>query len=387
MRAVVAALGVGLAVGQGIPGECLNDYDSIFLYTDPIFSTTWKFDFSKLCNDAVDYVAVDNATNFKYYFNIGGYANEKCLPTYPERYLYGAAVQVSGPPPDCNTTKCFNPLTNATECCTGYCNVLGTGTPIWGVRDPYNLQSGGVTLTYYGVPPADAAPYKCGNDKNGNPISRSVQINLLCTRAQVELQIINVTETATCRYEINALSYHACGCESACTILGTVLRNCGDDGCGGYCSSAPLQGDCPYVNNKQQICSDVGVCCRPDCDARTCGDDGCGGSCGTCGAGQVCSGAQVCVSTVTPGPQFGVLYTSVGGSIVGSFFGGIGATLGCAGLFMFFLGGGRERFDRWRFAGESAGSGLLSGGARAQPPPGSSISQAASGGGYGSGAL
>ena len=124
--------------------------------------------------------------------------------------LYGAAVQVSGPPPDCNVTKCFNPITNATECCTGYCNVLGTGTPIWcvdfgsfatatdgrvhrsshntrftlsaaeqpcsfprssrhcrNVRDPTNLFTGGVTLTYYGVPPAAAAPYQCGTDKNG----------------------------------------------------------------------------------------------------------------------------------------------------------------------------------------------------------------------------
>lgn len=34
------------------------------MYTDPIFSTTWKFDFSALCNDAVDYVAVDNVTGF-----------------------------------------------------------------------------------------------------------------------------------------------------------------------------------------------------------------------------------------------------------------------------------------------------------------------------------
>ena len=37
---------------------------AIFMYTDPIFSTTWKFDFSSLCNDETDYVAFDNTTKF-----------------------------------------------------------------------------------------------------------------------------------------------------------------------------------------------------------------------------------------------------------------------------------------------------------------------------------
>ena len=35
-----------------------------FMYTDPIFSTTWTFDFSTLCNDETDYVAIDSKTNF-----------------------------------------------------------------------------------------------------------------------------------------------------------------------------------------------------------------------------------------------------------------------------------------------------------------------------------
>ena len=101
-------------------------------------------------------------------------------------------------------------------------------------------------------------------------------------------------------------------------MLGEVLKNCGDDGCGGYCSSAPLQGECPYVNDQPQTCGVDGLCCRRDCDARTCGDDGCGGSCGTCGNGQACTAAQVCVLTATPGPQFGIQYTTIGANIVGA---------------------------------------------------------------------
>lgn len=40
---------------------------AIFQYTDPIFSTTWKFDFSSLCNDETDYLVIDNTTSpFKF---------------------------------------------------------------------------------------------------------------------------------------------------------------------------------------------------------------------------------------------------------------------------------------------------------------------------------
>ena len=144
---------------------------------------------------------------FSYYFNICGYANKKCLPNFPERYVYGAAVQTTNfdTPPACNlangTGTCLNRLTNQSECCTAACEVLGTGTPIWFVArlpgcmcrpprpdslasglsdsahlpphccrqltDPGNPLTGGVLLTYYGVPPAAGAPFTCGNDANG----------------------------------------------------------------------------------------------------------------------------------------------------------------------------------------------------------------------------
>ena len=40
------------------------------------------------------------------------------------------------------------------------------------IADPLNPRTGGVTLTYYGVPPAADAPYKCGNDANGAYVIR-----------------------------------------------------------------------------------------------------------------------------------------------------------------------------------------------------------------------
>jgi hypothetical protein len=75
-----------------------------------------------------------------------------------------------------------------------------------------------------------------------------------------------------------------------------VLRECGDDGCGGSCGLCAADRSC-----------DGGACvCVPDCTGRTCGDDGCGGSCGSCrwwercwelpdtGASQCTAGALSC---------------------------------------------------------------------------------------------
>ena len=76
------------------------------------------------------------------------------------RSIYGAAVQVSGPPPTPNP-GCLHPSNNTFEPCTGYCEVLGTGTPIWSLTNPFNGRDGGITMTYYGVPPTENNPNKC----------------------------------------------------------------------------------------------------------------------------------------------------------------------------------------------------------------------------------
>ena len=37
-----------------------------------------------------------------------------------------------------------------------------------------------------------------------------------------------------------------------------------------------------------QVCTDEGKCCTPQCEGKECGPDGCGGTCGTCQDGQKC---------------------------------------------------------------------------------------------------
>ena len=58
-------------------------------------------------------------------------------------------------------------------------------------------------------------------------------------------------------------------------------KQCGDDGCGGFC------GEC--TEHSGAYCAADGTCsCRTDCKGKECGDDGCGGSCGRCKSGERC---------------------------------------------------------------------------------------------------
>jgi hypothetical protein len=84
-------------------------------------------------------------------------------------------------------------------------------------------------------------------------------------------------------------------------------------------------------------------------DCSDCGDDGCGGSCGTCGADETCSSAQVCISTNPFIPQAPVTYATDSKGLAGSFFGGVFASMACAGGIWFFGMGGRAKFDKWRY--------------------------------------
>lgn len=95
-----------------------------------------------------------------------------------------------------------------------------------------------------------------------------------------------------------------CICKPNCT--GNV---CGSDGCGGVCGAN--SGACPlaygnvWFNNSvtsfgwtsaqtEQKCTNGQCGCKPDCTNRTCGSDGCGGDCGVCGAGAFCNNANQC---------------------------------------------------------------------------------------------
>jgi uncharacterized protein (TIGR03382 family) len=68
-----------------------------------------------------------------------------------------------------------------------------------------------------------------------------------------------------------------CNCDDACTQYDDCCADY-DDVCGSTTPDPPP--------------------CTPSCGNKDCGADGCGGTCGECGAGQICSKAQLCVDDV-----------------------------------------------------------------------------------------
>lgn len=77
------------------------------------------------------------------------------------------------------------------------------------------------------------------------------------------------------------------GCEKDGCCPNCANKQCGPDGCGGYC------GDCDELPN--QICKN-GQCCQRNCTNKQCGSDGCGGLCGSGGGDEGCPIGKVCTS-------------------------------------------------------------------------------------------
>ena len=95
--------------------------------------------------------------------------------------------------------------------------------------------------------------------------------------------------TDSCGELQEAIEVCGCGCNPDYTACGTCTceaqcegRECGPDGCGGWCNPGCQPGD---------LCDENGRCqtCYPDCEAKRCGPDGCGGLCGP-----GCEGNELC---------------------------------------------------------------------------------------------
>lgn len=95
-----------------------------------------------------------------------------------------------------------------------------------------------------------------------------------------------------CALEWDAACVAACadqgGCSTHC-VAQCDGKNCGPDGCGGFC------GYClPWESCQAGKCR-----CEPQCGSRECGSDGCGGTCGECPATpepKICNSIGKCVA-------------------------------------------------------------------------------------------
>ena len=226
-------------------------------------------------------------------FNICTTTSAVCAPAaWDAGYAFGVAVEYwGGPPPLCDATHpptCVNPdNTSQPICCTQECAVLGAGVPNVVLRDAADPAFGGVLLTHQILPPPVNDTEACAvNPLTGAPRPRELVYELLCALDAPAGTLTDVSahfSEESCRTTIQAKTLQACACVPNC-----ANKNCGPDGCGGFCNFD--NGLCP----PSHICTAEQVCCRPDCRGRLCGDDGCDGSCGDCPPHTNCTMHQVC---------------------------------------------------------------------------------------------
>ena len=83
-----------------------------------------------------------------------------------------------------------------------------------------------------------------------------------------------------------ACTNNTCACTPDC-----AGRECGSDGCDGFCGPT---GSCAF----NEDCTPQGQCvCVPNCAGKGCGQDGCGAACKTCDSGETCNTQGQCCNS------------------------------------------------------------------------------------------
>ena len=65
------------------------------------------------------------------------------------------------------------------------------------------------------------------------------------------VKLVRAYESSPCSYIVDMVSFHGCGCVPDC-----ANKNCGSDGCGGFCGTPWMKGECP----NQDTCTSDGTC-------------------------------------------------------------------------------------------------------------------------------
>ncbi len=194
------------------------------------------------------------------------------------------------------------------------------------------------------APPDVGDPYECINPDTQQPVPRRLTYMLNCDpKAPIFNPTATIDEQGTCNYVLTMNTRYACGCAPDCEG-----KTCGGNGCGGYCGSDDLGGECP--------------------------------------AGQTCDGGQVCRDPAAAGKG---KYTKTAGDVAGALFGGmfLGVFLFIAAYFAYSKGYCAKAWSA--VSGKGGGRGFSkmpagASGSAASAPASSASYQGTSG--YGSGA-
>lgn len=146
---------------------------------------------------------------------------------------------------------------------------------------------------------ANCAGKECGDDNCGGSCGDDEGLLTGCGYKKVCQNGLCVESGGKCGYTECLPDETACN-NGVCCKPNCSGKECGDDGCGGFCGGGQLEG-CPYGSGTyclNGLCTETGgqcgsswclpdetgckngKCCKPHCSGTECGSDGCEGKCG-----------------------------------------------------------------------------------------------------------
>jgi hypothetical protein len=190
-----------------VPGP-LADYLCQPTLTDAT-GVAWAFDLTPLSDPAGFTLDVSGGGGSNLTFGVCVVPDALCAPGYPVTASYGAGVQYFGP--DAPPQQCQMPNGSPVPC-TRFCEIVGTGAPLWSLLDPASGKAG-VVAQFAGISSAPGDPYQCPSDPaSGLSTARTLRVQLTCDPSVPVGTIADATvaETQTCTYVVTGSSAAAC---------------------------------------------------------------------------------------------------------------------------------------------------------------------------------
>ena len=171
------------------------------------------FDLCPLCAKPGDEYRAPAGGDSTFVLNVGN-ISQMCLPqSYSVAVPVGAAVQFIGDAPPCGSPpQCTNPRTGGRVCCSAPCETIAALLFAVSLLEPTNPATGGVRVAFTPVPGGHDDVFACPIDpRTGQPVARTLRLDLLCDAAAPTLTGLNVVETGPCNYTATASASQACG--------------------------------------------------------------------------------------------------------------------------------------------------------------------------------
>lgn len=212
---------------------CFPEYQSIFLWTSDDRTQEVTFDLRSLCtvsssgvggNDRSFIVPMpfDPLHNWTVWYTFGGNNSKKCNPTWQHYNSGGSFIQQwdtwrlpTDPQNKWSGKFTTDPETGQNVSVDAPCEIIAHSRPDFDLIDPSNPLTGGISLSYQGLPDSAADTFnQCPPDARwGSNLPRTVTVLMMCDPSGYVNDVTGVSwiEVSPCTYQFTVKSKAGCG--------------------------------------------------------------------------------------------------------------------------------------------------------------------------------